>query len=250
MLDDLFKKIREGGLSSSSQGPAGPPDFLIVGLGNPGREYAQTWHNLGFMCLETLEKRHGFRCDRIRFKGLVGETRLYGGRQLWLKPQTYMNNSGESVREALNFYKLPPERCLIILDDFDLPLGTLRLREHGSSGTHNGMRSIIYQVQSDQMPRLRLGFGPKPAHMDVINYVLAKISSDQEATVTKTLDKAADAVETILRDGMTLAMSTCNGSVLSPEKKPVKSSGKSAEKSSENSAEKPAEKAENEPSEK
>ncbi len=238
MLDDLFKKIREGGASPSSPGPAGPPDFLIVGLGNPGREYAQTWHNLGFMCLETLEKRHGFRCDRIRFKGLLGETRLYGGRQLWLKPQTYMNNSGESVREALNFYKLPPERCLVILDDFDLPLGTLRLREHGSAGTHNGMRSIIYQVQSDQMPRLRLGFGPKPAHMDVINYVLAKISSDQEATVSKTLDKAADAVETILRDGMTLAMSTCNGSVLSSEKLPSKSPGKSVDKPSEKPAEK------------
>lgn len=223
MLDDLFAKIRQGqgkAGSGTSAGAgeaaaaAGPPDFLIVGLGNPGKEYAQTWHNLGFLCLETLEKRHGFRCDRIRFKALTGETRLFGGRQLWLKPQTYMNNSGESVREALKFYKLPPERCLIILDDFDLPLGSLRLRGQGSAGTHNGLKSVIYQVQSDQLPRLRLGFGPKPAYMDVISYVLSKISKDQAPTVDKVLAKAADAVEVILKDGLERAMSTCNGSVL------------------------------------
>lgn len=185
--------------------------WMVVGLGNPGTKYAQTWHNLGFMCLEILQQRHGFRCDRLRFKGLTAEPRLFGEKQLFLLPQTFMNLSGESVREMADFYKIPHENILVIYDDFDLPLGEIRIRHHGSAGTHNGMRSIIQHLGTDRFPRLRIGFGPKPPERQVVDFVLERVPKAQQKDCYDALTRAADAVELVLTDGLEIAMSRMNG---------------------------------------
>ncbi len=189
-------------------------DYLIVGLGNPGKKYEMTWHNLGFLCIEELERRHRFRCDKIRFKGLMADTHLFGSKVLFLKPQTYMNRSGESVRDLCLYYKIPSERLLVVYDDFELPFGNLRIRKQGSAGTHNGMRSIIYQLETDAFPRIRIGFGPKPDDYDVADFVLSKIPKAQSQSCQKLLLAAADAVDLILKEGIDTAMNKKNGFVL------------------------------------
>lgn len=185
--------------------------WLIAGLGNPGRDYDRTWHNLGFLCVELLQERHQFRCDRIRFKGLTAQTRLFGEKQLFLMPQTFMNESGQSVREAAAFYKIPPERILVLYDDFALPLGSLRIRYKGSAGSHNGMKSIIYHLGTEDFPRLRMGFGPKPEHKDVIRFVTERIPQNKQEVCFEMLNRAADAVELILQKDLEAAMSQMNG---------------------------------------
>lgn len=209
MLEELFKKIREG--REASETSSREIDYLVVGLGNPGKEYEATWHNLGFLALEELERRHGFRCDRIRFKGLISDTNLFGKRIIFLKPQTFMNRSGESIREALNFYKLDPKQLIVIYDDFELPLGELRIRKKGGSGTHNGMKDILYQIKSELFPRIRVGFGPKPPYMDVASFVLSKIPEDKKADSLISIKAAADAVELIIKEDIDTAMNKLNG---------------------------------------
>ena len=144
----------------SSPAP-GPVEFLIVGLGNPGRQYEGTRHNAGFMALDAIAAKHHAEMKKIKFKGLVGECRLGGKKALLLKPSTYMNLSGQSVKEAMQFYKLPPEKVLVIFDDINLEPGRLRIRRKGSDGGHNGMKNIIYLSGSDQFPRIKLGVGQK-----------------------------------------------------------------------------------------
>lgn len=201
-------------------------EWLIVGLGNPGAKYETTWHNLGFMALEILQQRWGFRCNRLKFKGLCGEARIGGTAALFLLPQTFMNLSGESVREALNFYKLPPERLLVLCDDFDLPLGRVRLRSNGSAGTHNGLRSIVQCLGSDQFARLRIGFGPKPPEIDIVNYVLMKIAKAEREAAWTGLNLAADAVEILLRESLAAAQAKVNGAAERNGRHPVKETGK------------------------
>ena len=186
-------------------------DWLIVGLGNPGPQYRDTWHNLGFMALARMAGRFGFCIDKIRFKGLCADVRLSGRRLLLLAPQTYMNDSGIAVREASHFYHIPPERILVIYDDFELPLGVLRIREHGSAGTHNGMKSIIQQLGTDRFPRLRIAYGPRPLEQDTASFVLSKIPDKDRPLVAQTLDRAVDAVLRILEKGVPVAMSQING---------------------------------------
>lgn len=209
-LEELFQKIAK---SQDQKLDTRSIDYLIVGLGNPGPEYASSWHNLGFLCLEELEVRHQFRCDRIRFKGLLADTQIGGKRQLILKPQTYMNNSGESVREALDFYKLPPEKLIVIYDDFELALGDLRIRKKGGAGSHNGMKSIIYQLGTDAFPRIRIGYGPKPPKIEVINFVLSKVSDDKREAALDSIRAAADCVELIISQGIDQAMNQMNGHI-------------------------------------
>lgn len=195
-------------------------DWLIVGLGNPGDEYRETWHNLGFMALARMAGRCGFRIDKIRFKGLTADVRLGDQRLLILAPQTYMNDSGIAVREASHFYHIPPERILVIYDDFELPLGTLRIREHGSAGTHNGMKSIIQQLGTDQFPRLRIAYGPHPLRQDTAAFVLSKIPAKDRPLLARTLDRAIDAVLLILEKGVPVAMSQMNGPVPAAPSRP------------------------------
>lgn len=186
-------------------------DWLIVGLGNPGPQYESTWHNLGFLTVAQMEKDLHFSCDRQRFQGLYGQTRLQGARQHFLLPMTYMNDSGRSVAEAARFFKIPSENILVIVDDFEIPLGTLRLREQGSPGTHNGLKSITQWLGTNHYPRVRIGYGPLPPERSVVDFVLQQIPLEQREVVKTSLARASQAVQVIWEEGVARAMNRFNG---------------------------------------
>ena len=151
----------------------GPPEFVIVGLGNPGAKYETTRHNTGFMFMDVLADKYDVKLKKIQFKAVTGQTEINGHKCLLVKPQTFMNNSGESVREIVSFYKIPPEKIIVVFDDISLPCGKLRIRRKGSDGGHNGIKSIIYQINSDAFPRIKLGVGEKPhPDYDLADWVL------------------------------------------------------------------------------
>lgn len=189
----------------------GPVEFMIVGLGNPGREYEGTRHNAGFMALDTIAEREHAAVTRIKYKGLVEECRMAGKRVLLLKPSTFMNLSGQSVTEAMRFYKLPPERVLILFDDINLAPGKLRIRRKGSDGGHNGMKNIIYLSGSDQFPRIKLGVGQKP-HPDynLADWVLSRFTPQEQKDLSTALDNAAAAAELIVKGELDRAMNLYN----------------------------------------
>ncbi len=184
--------------------------ILIAGLGNPGREYAGTFHNMGYMALDRLAARLGIAVDRARFKGVCGLGKVAGTPVLLLKPTTYMNLSGDSLAEAARFYKVPPERMLVLYDDIDIPVGRIRIREAGGPGTHNGMRSIVSRLGSDRFPRIRIGIGPLPEHFDIVSYVLHTVPDADLPQVGQALDRAAEAAEACIRDGVMKAMNRFN----------------------------------------
>ncbi len=184
--------------------------FLIVGLGNPGTKYNNTRHNVGFDTIDYLSNKLNVKLSRIGFKGVYGEAELDGVRTILLKPQTYMNLSGESVRDAASWFKIPMEKILVIYDDIDLEPGKIRVRPKGSSGTHNGMKSIIYQLQSDSFPRVRIGIGRAPERWDLADYVLSRFSKEDREIIDQSIEKAADAVLTIVRSGVEKAMNSYN----------------------------------------
>lgn len=184
--------------------------WLVAGLGNPGRQYEKTWHNCGYLVLEVLSQRHQIPLNKIRFKGLTGQGTIAGRKVVLLQPTTYMNLSGESVREAMAFYKIPPQRTLVIYDDLDLPAGQIRMRPSGGAGTHNGMRSIISQLGRQDFPRVRVGIGPLPSNWELVSYVLSDIPQDQQKEMFEAFSRAADAVEKTLRDGIEAAMNQAN----------------------------------------
>lgn len=187
--------------------PAGPVDFLVAGLGNPGKQYEGTRHNAGFMGLEALAQDLGVRVDRIKFKSYCGEGTAGDKRVLLLMPQTFMNLSGEAVREAMQFYKLPPERCLILFDDISLPVGTIRVRRKGSDGGQRGMRSIIELTGSDQFPRIKLGIGAKPhPDYDLKDWVLSRFSKEDAAKMVDAAHNAAQAAQLIVQGKIDEAM--------------------------------------------
>ena len=189
---------------------SGPVEFIIAGLGNPGKEYEMTRHNAGFLTLDILANRLGFTTDRIKYKSVCADVMIKGHRCLVMRPQTYMNNSGEAIREAASFYKIPPERCIIIFDDIDISLGALRVKRKGSAGTHNGIKSIIYHLNSDNFPRIKIGVGSKPhPDYDLKDYVLSSFSKQEQETLKKTMEKACDAVELIVGGDVDKAMMTC-----------------------------------------
>jgi peptidyl-tRNA hydrolase, PTH1 family len=183
---------------------------LVVGLGNPGSRYAETRHNVGFMVVDRLAQRHGAAVSKKQCSGLVGFAEWPGEKLCLAKPQTYMNLSGETVGCLARYYKVPLTGLLVVYDDLDLPLGRLRLRDGGSAGGHRGMESIIAVLGTQQFPRLRIGIG-RPGETDTVDHVLGRFSSDERAMVTETLDRAADAVEVALRDGLVRAMNEFNG---------------------------------------
>ncbi len=185
--------------------------YLIAGLGNPGPKYDRSWHNCGFMVLEILAERHHFSLHKIKFKGLTAELNLFGKKVIFLTPQTFMNNSGESIRQAVEYYHLPLEHVLVIYDDIDVEAGLIRIRPWGGAGSHNGMKSVIEQLGADRFPRIRVGIGPKPERMDVIDFVLQKIPEVRQKAAFEGLSKAADAVEIYLRETLDLAMNRLNG---------------------------------------
>ena len=188
-----------------------PVSWLIVGLGNPGGQYDGTRHNAGFAVADELARRGGFAIQRLKFKALTAAAEVGGQGALVMKPTTYMNLSGEAVGEAARFYKLTPDRVLVISDDVDLPLGKLRLRAGGSAGGHNGLKSIIQHLGSDQFPRLKVGVGGKPhPDYDLADWVLGKLQGEDKKLMDETVRRAADAIECLLKDGADRAMNRYN----------------------------------------
>ncbi|MDO4552111.1 MAG: aminoacyl-tRNA hydrolase [Bacillota bacterium] len=188
--------------------------YIIAGLGNPGRKYERTRHNAGFMTVDLLAERHGIKVNKIKHKALVGEGFISGRKVLLVKPQTYMNLSGESLREVMAYYKEPIENLLVIYDDVDVELGRLRLRKKGSAGTHNGMRSIIYQLQQDGFPRLRIGIGGhsrEQRRMALRDYVTGGFRKEEREQMETAVERAALAVECLLEKGIDYAMGQYNG---------------------------------------
>lgn len=183
---------------------------LVVGLGNPGREYAQTRHNIGFMLIDRLAVRLNAQGMKLQSKAIV-LTAQYEGRKLLLaKPQTYMNLSGQAVQGLVRFYKLPLEHVLVAHDDLDLPFGTLRMRPGGGAGGQKGVQSIITQLGTPNFPRLRLGIDRPPGRMDAADYVLQEFSQQELLAVSEILDRAADAVLTWVKEGLNAAMNKFN----------------------------------------
>nr|WP_296010941.1 aminoacyl-tRNA hydrolase [uncultured Blautia sp.] len=186
--------------------------FLIAGLGNPGRQYEKTRHNMGFDTIDELIDRHRIPQGGIAHKAMYGKGMIAGEKILAVKPLTYMNLSGEAIREYVNYYKMDPETELIVIyDDIDLEPGQIRIRKKGSAGGHNGIKSIIAQIGTQNFYRIKVGVGAKPKGWDLADYVLGRFSSEERELVDKAICDAADAVEMILKDGIEAAMNHYNG---------------------------------------
>jgi PTH1 family peptidyl-tRNA hydrolase len=189
---------------------------IIVGLGNPGRRYENTKHNIGFIALDQLAERNGIKVNKLKFKALTGEGEIAGARALLIKPQTYMNLSGESVLAAMSYYKAPPERLTVIYDDIDIPMGSVRIRKKGSAGTHNGMRSVISHLQCEDFPRIRIGIGGERGGR-LTDYVIGGFGRKDLQPMREAVLRAVDAMECILKENIDLAMNRYNAR---PEGKP------------------------------
>ena len=190
----------------------GSVKWIVVGLGNPGTKYDSTRHNVGFRTIDLLAKELGVKVNRSRFKALTGTGTVGGEKVLFLKPQTFMNASGLSVEPAAAFYKVPPERILVIFDDISLPVGKIRIRAEGSAGGHNGLKSLISSLGSQNFPRVKVGVGAKPhPDYDLADWVLSKFSAKEEKELAPAVEHAAAAVEEIIRNGTEKAAGKYNG---------------------------------------
>lgn len=187
------------------------PQYLIVGLGNPGSQYELTRHNVGFMFMDRLAEKTNCQIKKLKFKALYGDASIAGVRCLLLKPQTFMNHSGEAVKEAADFYKIPLERTIVIYDDVSLNTGQLRIRKKGSDGGHNGIKSIVEHVNSNQFPRIKIAIGPKTnPNMNLADFVLGKLTADDEIKLAAAIDRAVDAVTLMVQDKTEEAMNRFN----------------------------------------
>ena len=185
--------------------------WLLVGLGNPGEKYSRTRHNIGFDCLDTFAERFNLDFRIKKANAFVAEGNVHGQRVALAKPQTFMNLSGQAVSGLRNWYKIDPAlELLVVYDDLDIPFGKLRMRQQGSAGTHNGMRSIVGQLGGTAFPRLRVGIGQPPAGRDVANYVLSRFSPEEEAEIGDVRNTVADAIELTVREGLIAAMNRFN----------------------------------------
>ena len=204
---DIFKKLDE----HRAPAPVGAVEFIICGLGNPGTKYENTRHNMGYMAIDTLAESLGTDIKKLRFKSLTADANISGVHCLLMKPTTFMNNSGEAVVEALNFYKLPPENLLVMYDDVSLDVGRMRIRKKGSDGGHNGIKSIIYLTGSDVFPRIRLGVGAKPnPDYDLAAWVLGMFPKEQGELLEETFKKASEAAKLIVSGKTDEAMNKYN----------------------------------------
>lgn len=183
---------------------------VIIGLGNPGKKYEKTRHNVGFRVIDRLAKDWGVSVKKVQFQALVGETFRGGEKVILVKPQTYMNESGRAAVELQRYYQVPPEKMIVIYDDIDFEVGVLKVRKRGSAGSHNGMKSIIYQLQTDVFPRVRIGIGKQPSYMDLASYVLSGFTTKEEKTLDEVLKAAVDAVETIVEKDVEQSMNQTN----------------------------------------
>lgn len=211
ILEALFDKQKSSAAPQNESVGAATTPYLIVGLGNPGREYRTTRHNIGFMLLDHLAERLGVSFSRLESQALVAKTEHSGKRIVLAKPQAYMNLSGQPVGALLHYYKIPTTQLLVVYDDVDLPLGTLRIRPGGGSAGQKGMASIIERLGTQDFPRLRLGIDRPPGKMQAAAYVLQEFSSLQQPVVTTALERATDAVFLFISDGLEAAMNRYNG---------------------------------------
>lgn len=182
--------------------------YIIAGLGNPGSKYENTRHNMGFKAIDAMASEFGIDVNRAKFKGLIGEGRIGSEKVILLKPQTYMNLSGQSVREIMNFYKIPEENLIVIYDDFDLPIGSIRVRKSGGPGTHNGMKSVVQELGSRKFPRVRVGIGSSDG--STIQFVIGKVGKDEQKILNEAAEAAASAAADIIRIGIENAMNIHN----------------------------------------
>ncbi|MEW9672680.1 aminoacyl-tRNA hydrolase [Ammoniphilus sp. 3BR4] len=183
---------------------------LIVGLGNPGKQYEKTRHNAGFMAIDQLAESLGIEVNQIKFKGMIGEGHAEGQKVILLKPLTYMNLSGESIIQVIQFYKLNIEEMVVIYDDLDTPVGQIRLRMKGSAGGHNGIKSIIQQVGTEEFCRIRVGIGRPPAGRKVVDYVLEPFYKAEEEEIQAAVNKASEAAKSWLRESFVQVMNRYN----------------------------------------
>ena len=185
--------------------------YLVAGLGNPGKQYERTRYNMGFDTIDELVDRHRIPGSGVQHKAMYGKGMIAGEKVILAKPLTYMNLSGESIREFINYYKMDPETELIVIyDDIDLEPGQIRIRKKGSAGGHNGMKSIISQIGTQNFYRIKVGVGAKPAGWDLADYVLGRFSTKEREEVDRAIEEAADAVEVILTEGIDAAMNKYN----------------------------------------
>lgn len=195
----------------SKKAPGGPVEWLIVGLGNPGKQYENTRHNAGFIALDEIAREYGAQIKRLKFKAVVGEAEIAGKRCLLMKPDTFMNLSGQAVVEAMNFYKIPIERVVVLCDDISLEPGKLRIRRKGSDGGHNGLKNILYLTGKDTFPRIRLGVGKKPhPDYDLADWVLSRFGSGELKSLEEACGVCPDAVRLILEGKIDQAMNRYN----------------------------------------
>ena len=186
-------------------------EYIIVGLGNPDRKYENTRHNSGFIMPDYIADKLSVKVNRVKFKSTVGEARIGGHRVLLMKPSTYMNNSGQAVVEAMNFYKIPAENVIVLLDDINLDVGKMRIRSKGSDGGQNGMKNIIYLSGSDKFPRIKIGIGKKPnPEYDLAAWVLSKFTKDEFKALEKVAENSYDAVGLIMDGNISEAMNRYN----------------------------------------
>lgn len=202
---DLFKKIE-----SERKPPVGKPEWIVAGLGNPGKEYETSRHNTGFIALDTLSGINKIDVRDLKFKALCGRGEIAGKSVLLLKPQTFMNLSGQSISEAAAFYKIPMERVIVIYDDISLPAGKLRIREKGSAGGHNGIKNIIERSGTDVFPRIKIGVGGPPASGELVNWVLGSFGDEDRKKLEGSIDNACRAVAEIIKGGCQAAASKFN----------------------------------------
>lgn len=197
--------------SKFKKSPSGSFDFLIVGLGNPGLQYEKTRHNVGFRAVDKLCDELSVKCDRSKFKSLYADTKIGDKRVLILKPQTYMNNSGQAVTEAMKFYKIPIGKVIVISDDVTLDVGRLRIRAKGSAGGHNGLKDIIELSGSEEFPRIKIGCGKKPhPDYDIKDWVLGKFPKQDEKVIEEVISLAADAALCMVKTDIQTAMNRYN----------------------------------------
>ena len=184
--------------------------YLIVGLGNPEKEYANTRHNIGFDTINEIAKRNNMNVTKTNFKGLYEIGTIQGEKTILLKPQTYMNLSGESVREIVNFYNIELDKLIVVYDDIDIEKGTIKIRKKGGPGNHNGMKSVTQELGTTEFIRIRVGIGQPEYKNDMINYVIGKISEQEKENLYEGVNKAAEAIEEIIKNGIDIAMNKFN----------------------------------------
>ena len=198
--------------------------FVIAGLGNPGRKYENTRHNMGFRVIDKLAERNDIKVSRLRHEALTGEGFIGGHKVMLVKPQTFMNLSGRSISKIVDYYDVDLEELLVIYDDFDTDLGAIRIRKKGSAGSHNGMKSVVEELGSGDFPRIRVGIGGT-GDKDWVGFVIGKMSEEEEKLTSEAIEKAAQAAEVFLSDGIDISMNRFNQRKEKKKKEPDEQEG-------------------------